>query len=129
MTWLALPRSRNLLTGLLAALVLAIIPSASAEQTHEDEKEYEADKGSDKISVSNYEASIQQRYKLFSAKCSKCHTLARPINTNKTDEQWMRYVKRMMNKPKANISPDQGKQIYLFLKFFQAEKNAGRAGS
>ena len=39
------------------------------------------DKGPDKIDVSAYPAPQQAAYKVFSAKCSKCHTIARPLNT------------------------------------------------
>ena len=57
------------------------------------------DKGPDKVNVSSYPAEQQKGYKVFTDKCSKCHTIARPINTTMTKEEWSRYVKRMMHKP------------------------------
>jgi hypothetical protein len=77
------------------------------------------DKGPAKINVSSYPPEQQKAYKLFSDKCSKCHTLARPINTTMTDPEWARYVKRMMHKPNSGISDNQGKAIYEFLSFDQ----------
>jgi mono/diheme cytochrome c family protein len=80
------------------------------------------DKGPDKIDVSAYPAPLQAAYKLFTAKCSKCHTIARPINTMMKRDEWERYVKRMMHKPNSGISDSQGKQIFDFLVFDQTER-------
>ncbi len=80
------------------------------------------DKGPDKIDVSGYPAPMQAAYKLFSTKCSKCHTIARPINTMMTRDEWERYVKRMMHKPNSGISDSQGKQIFEFLVFDQTNR-------
>ena len=80
------------------------------------------DKGPDKIDVSAYPAAQQAAYKLFSGKCSKCHTIARPINTMMKRDEWERYVKRMMHKPNSGISDAQGKQIFDFLVFDQSER-------
>jgi hypothetical protein len=74
------------------------------------------DKGPNKIDVSKYPKDMQDAYKTFSVKCVKCHTLARPINCEfALEDEWERYVKRMMNKAGTWISPDQGHQIYEFL--------------
>jgi hypothetical protein len=80
------------------------------------------DKGPDKIDVSAYPAPMQADYKLFSTKCSKCHTIARPINTLMTRDEWERYVKRMMHKPNSGISDAQGKQIFEFLTYDQTNR-------
>ena len=80
------------------------------------------DKGSDKIDVSAYPAAQQAAYKVFSTKCSKCHTIARPINTMMKRDEWERYVKRMMHKPNSGISDSQGKQIFEFVVFDQTER-------
>lgn len=80
------------------------------------------DKGPDKIDVHAYPAQQQAAYKLFASKCSKCHTIARPINTVMKRDEWERYVKRMMHKPNSGISDKQGKQIFDFLVFDQAER-------
>jgi len=74
------------------------------------------DKGPATIDVSKYPPEMQENYKLFSKKCTHCHTLARPINSDfALPDEWSRYVKRMMRKPDSQISADQAKKIYEFL--------------
>src|SRR5664280_1194231 len=80
------------------------------------------DKGPDKIDVSAYPAPMQAGYKVFSTKCSKCHTIARPINTMMKRDEWERYVKRMMHKPNSGISDNQGKEIFEFLVYDQTNR-------
>jgi mono/diheme cytochrome c family protein len=80
------------------------------------------DKGSDKINISAYPPEQQKGYKVFTDKCSKCHTIARPINTSMTAPEWSRYVKRMMHKPNSGISDAQGKTIYEFLAYDQENR-------
>ena len=77
------------------------------------------DKGPDKVNVSSYPAEQQKNYKLFNEKCAKCHTIARPVNTTMTKDEWARYVKRMMHKPNSGISDSQGKAIFEFLAYDQ----------
>jgi len=74
------------------------------------------DKGPAKIDVSKYPVDMQARYKVFAAKCGKCHTAARAINCEfALDDEWERYIKRMMRKAGTFISPDEGKQIFEFV--------------
>ncbi|MFP5277751.1 MAG: hypothetical protein ACLGPM_11580 [Acidobacteriota bacterium] len=77
------------------------------------------DKGPSTINVSSYPPQQQKAYKLFVNKCSKCHTIARPINTTMTKTEWEMYVKRMMHKPNSGISNNQGKEIFEFLAYDQ----------
>lgn len=77
------------------------------------------DKGPAKIDVSKYPPEQQKAYKLFVDKCSKCHTIARPINTTMTRKEWEMYVMRMMHKPNSGISGNQGKEIFEFLIYDQ----------
>jgi len=77
------------------------------------------DKGPAKIDIGSYPAEQQKSYKLFTDKCSKCHTIARPINTTMTKDEWARYVKRMMHKPNSGISDVHGKAIFEFLAYDQ----------
>ena len=80
------------------------------------------DKGPDKINVSTYTPDLQKGYKVFTEKCSKCHTIARPINTTMTRAEWERYVKRMMHKPNSGINDSQGKTIFEFLAYDQENR-------
>lgn len=115
--------SMNKLVAVLFGL--SMLPLAAlADDVTLPKKVFAADKGPQTVDVSAYPDEIKDAYKMFSTKCSKCHTLARPINSDMTADSWKMYVKRMSNKPDSAISPDQGKTIYKFIKFYQAEKDA-----
>jgi hypothetical protein len=74
------------------------------------------EKGPATINVSKYPSGIQADYEVFSQKCSQCHKLSRPINSDYAlPSEWSRYIKRMMNKPGSGISSGDGKKIYDFL--------------
>jgi hypothetical protein len=74
------------------------------------------EKGPVTVDVSKYPQVIQDNYELFSHKCSQCHKLSRPINSDYAlPDEWSRYIKRMMYKPGSNISAGDGKKIYEFL--------------
>lgn len=100
--------------------MMTIVPLLLAAQT--SNVTLPQDKGPDKVDVSSYPAPMQAAYKVFSTKCSKCHTIARPINTTMTQDEWSRYVKRMMHKPNSGINDNQGKQIFEFLSYDQTNR-------
>jgi cytochrome c5 len=104
----------------LIQIMMLLAPLSLAAQT--SNVVLPQDKGPDRIDVSAYPAPQQAAYKVFSSKCSKCHTIARPINTLMKRDEWERYVKRMMHKPNSGISDNQGKQIFDFLVFDQTER-------
>ena len=99
------------------ALALMIAPVSLAAQS--SNVTLPQDKGAATVNVSSYPADQQKNYKVFTEKCSKCHTIARPVNTTMTKAEWERYVKRMMHKPNSGISDSQGKLIYEFLAYDQ----------
>ena len=76
---------------------------------------FPADNGSNFIDVSNYPSEMQERYKLFARKCSRCHTLARPINSVFLGEAWRKYVYKMMKKPGSGLTPKVANEIIEFL--------------
>jgi hypothetical protein len=93
-------------------------PASAAEETAAEQQARIAryDKGPATIDVSKYPARMQEYYRLFSRKCSQCHRLSRPINSDYVlPDQWSRYIKRMMYKPGSNISRSEAKNIYEFL--------------
>jgi cytochrome c5 len=104
----------------LIQMMLLLAPLALVAQT--SNVVLPQDKGPDKIDVSAYPAAQQAAYKLFSTKCSKCHTIARPLNTMMKRDEWERYVKRMMHKPNSGINDAQGKQIFDFVVYDQVER-------
>ncbi len=74
------------------------------------------EKGPATVDVSKYPEAIKDDYQVFSEKCSQCHKLSRPINSDYAlPEEWSRYVKRMMHKPGSGIGAGDGKKIYDFL--------------
>lgn len=74
------------------------------------------DKGPSSVDVAAYPPAIQKAYGVFRQRCTLCHTLARPINSDFVlPDEWSRYVKRMMHKPGSNITPENAKTIYTFL--------------
>jgi len=102
----------------LGAVLMLTIAVRGQEPPPLDPRILEYDKGPAKIDVSDYPEEMRDRYKLFSDKCGKCHTLARAINCDFVlEDEWERYVKRMMNKSGTFISADEGREIYEFLVF------------
>ena len=68
------------------------------------------------IDVSKYPQGIQENYEVFSEKCTQCHKLSRPINSNYAiPAEWERYVSRMMHKPGSGINAAEAIKIFDFL--------------
>ncbi len=78
---------------------------------------YPADKGTDFIDVSEYPEEMQTLYAIFTRKCSRCHTIARPINSDFKAEEWRKYVLKMMRKPGSGLNPKTAEQIIKFLTY------------
>jgi hypothetical protein len=73
----------------------------------------------DRVDVSNYPPDIQEAYEVFALRCSRCHTLARPLNARITDPQhWVRYVARMRRQPGSGINHDNADIILKFLLYY-----------
>ena len=99
--------------GLSAAAISRAADAMDAETKARVER---FEKGPATVNVTKYPQAIQQDYQVFAAKCTQCHKLSRPINSDYAlPDEWSRYVKRMMHKPGSGISADDGKKIYDFL--------------
>lgn len=102
-----------------AAILVVFVAAADQSGHAEDavaEKVFEADKGPDKIDVSQYPKEQRKNYSVFSEKCSKCHTLARPINSDfALPEEWTAYVEKMRRKKRSGIDAASQKAITSFL--------------
>ena len=109
-------------------LLLAVLTSATAQMRERkpasegEKKVFAADFGPSTVDVSVFPAEYQALYEVFAKRCSKCHTLARPINSRYKGAQWRRYVRRMMRKPDSGISPSTGKKILSFLNYYSEHK-------
>jgi hypothetical protein len=67
--------------------------------------------------------SVRDDYLLFARRCSKCHSLARPLQSGiSTDAYWSEYVERMRRQPQSGISPREVPQILRFLHFYTTER-------
>ncbi|HKP59968.1 MAG TPA: hypothetical protein VJV78_24760 [Polyangiales bacterium] len=73
----------------------------------------------DRIDVSGYPKDVQDAYKVFAVRCSRCHTLARPLNARIRDpEHWVRYVTRMRRNPSSGINTKDAEIILRFLLYY-----------
>ena len=78
-------------------------------------RSFPADEGPNFIDVSTYPEEMQTLYQLFTKKCSRCHTVARPINSSFTSEEWRKYVHKMRRKPGSGLNPKTAEKIIQFL--------------
>jgi len=112
----------SILAVVLCAAALALAGAGAARAADEGLDEAtkariaKAEEGPATIDVSQYPQAIQDDYELFSQKCTQCHKLSRPINSDYAlPAEWERYVKRMMHKPGSGINAADGKKIFEFL--------------
>ena len=98
-----------------ATLVPALLIRASAQERPIDPIVIQWDRGPDSIDVSKYPADIKRKYKVFAELCAKCHTLARAVNYNFVlEDDWERYIKRMMRRGRGLITADIAQQAFEF---------------
>lgn len=72
--------------------------------------------------------SVRADYAVFAQKCSKCHTLARPLNSGIEDnEHWDRYVARMRRQPSSGISEEDTRPILRFLYYYSLERRRAKS--
>jgi hypothetical protein len=84
----------------------------------------------DHIDVSRYPKDVQDAYSVFAVKCSKCHTLARPLNARIRDpEHWVRYVTRMRRNPSSGINAKDAEVILRFLLYYTQQVAAEEEGT
>jgi hypothetical protein len=98
-------------------LVLALVLRAAAVAAEN------ADEGPDRVDVSDYPADQRDRYEVFAIKCSKCHSLARPINARLTPDEWQSYVKKMSRRPGSGINEESGQRIAEFLRYYSVRRD------
>lgn len=103
--------------GAAAVLIALVSWTLGQEDAEEEIHVFDADLGPAFIDVSGYPQEYQALYPLFAQKCSKCHTLARPVNSSMTGDEWWAYVSRMSRKPGSGISPATAEKIFDFLSY------------
>ncbi|HMJ53432.1 MAG TPA: hypothetical protein VK540_15205 [Polyangiaceae bacterium] len=68
-------------------------------------------------------AELRTDYAIFAQRCSKCHSLARPLNSGISDENyWSLYVARMRRQPGSGISQEDAGPILRFLHYYTVEQ-------
>jgi hypothetical protein len=68
-------------------------------------------------------AELRADYAVFAQRCSKCHSLARPLNSGISDENyWSMYVARMRRQPGSGISQEDAAPILRFLHYYSLEQ-------
>ncbi len=73
---------------------------------------------------------VQSDYVLFAQKCSKCHSLARPLSSGIDDDAyWQMYVTRMRRQPGSGISVEDTVPILRFLHFYSMEQKRKKRAS
>jgi hypothetical protein len=64
-------------------------------------------------------------YAVFAQRCSKCHSLARPLNSGITDDgYWRMYVEKMRRQPSSGISEGDRAPILRFLHWYSVDQQA-----
>lgn len=67
-------------------------------------------------------AGVRADYTVFAQRCSKCHSLARPLESGiDSDEYWRMYVERMRRQPGSGISVADTVPILRFLHAYSLE--------
>lgn len=62
---------------------------------------------------------LREPYALFRVRCSKCHTIARPLNAPVRDAtHWELYVARMRRVPGSGINETDAREILRFLVYY-----------
>ena len=73
------------------------------------------DQGPGKIDVAKYPAEVKKNYKVFAELCATCHPLARAVNCDFVlEDDWERYIKRMMRRGRSLITSEQAEQAFEF---------------
>jgi len=68
-------------------------------------------------------ANVRADYRVFAQKCSKCHSLSRPLESGITsDVYWGEYVERMRRQPSSGISPADVVPILRFLHYYSSDR-------
>ncbi len=75
----------------------------------------------DGLDVTKLPSDVQGDYAVFAQRCSKCHSLSRPLESGITeDAYWVAYVAKMRRQPGSGISRQDEVPILRFLHYYSA---------
>lgn len=84
----------------------------------------------DGVNVAKLPPDVRGDYEVFAQRCSKCHSLARPLGSGiDDDEYWRWYVERMRRQPSSGISPADEAPILRFLHYYSETHKNAKSGS
>jgi hypothetical protein len=91
------------------------------------------DARSETIDPATLPQEVRADYEVFAQRCSKCHSLSRPLNSGIVDDDyWALYVARMRRQPASGISLEDSRVILRFLHYYsldQVRKKSEKSGS
>ncbi len=71
------------------------------------------------MEVASLPPDVRSDYAMFARRCSKCHSLARPLSAGITDDDfWREYVERMRRQPASGITRSDAGPILRFLHYW-----------
>ena len=76
----------------------------------------------DGLDATRLPAELQADYALYANRCSRCHSLARSLGANVTNEHWVNYIARMRRMPSSGITSGDAKRILRVLFYLNAER-------
>jgi hypothetical protein len=83
----------------------------------------------DGVEVASLPEQARDDYEVFAQRCSKCHSLARPLDSGITDDGfWHEYVERMRRQPGSGISREDEVPILRFLHQYSMDQLKRRQG-
>jgi hypothetical protein len=81
------------------------------------------------VDTSGQPANVRADYQVFAQRCSKCHSLSRPLESGITDDAyWAEYVERMRRQPGSGISPADVPPILRFLHYYSLDQQRRKHG-
>lgn len=102
---------------ILATAICAIAPAygCASDRTHA-------------AGVADLPPDARDGYAVFAIRCSKCHSLSRPLDSGiDDDEHWARYVRRMRLQVGSGISLDDERRILVYLHHYSLEQARRKA--
>ncbi|HEY5961184.1 MAG TPA: hypothetical protein VIV60_31720 [Polyangiaceae bacterium] len=84
----------------------------------------------ERVDLLAHRPDLRDDFRTFSVRCSKCHSLSRPLNSGITDDtHWDRYVARMRRQPGSGITQSDAVAILRFLHAYSAEERRRQQGA
>jgi hypothetical protein len=111
----AAPRAHAALIFIAVALATVIVAACSGAQGR-------MRPSGEGIDAASLPEEVRGDYRVFAHRCSKCHSLARSLQSGiQDDAYWVLYVQRMKRQPGSGISDADEVVILRFLSFYSAE--------